>query len=165
MLSFFYLVLICYFIFISFMMINILEKLYDFLVQTQNPPEEPVNEVENENENENSSLIELPDLVVEALHNNEQANCSICTESMTSNLTATQCGHLFHTNCLQQWMEHAPGRNDTIRCPICRTNITSGEQTAIRQRRNNRPGQAQVELTTFSRVFNMDEIRELLENL
>lgn len=163
MLSFFYLVLICYFIFISFMMISIMEKLYDFLVQNHpNPSTEQNNETINTTE---QNVMEIPNLVVETLRNEEQANCSICTEAMTGNLSSTPCGHLFHTSCLQAWMNQGPNQSSGhIRCPICRSNIQSQDgQIAVRRR--NQQGQAQVELTTFSRVFNMDEVRELLENL
>lgn len=163
MLSFFYLVLICYFIFISFMMISIMEKLYDFLVQNHpNPTPNPSNEQNNETiHTTEQNVMEIPDLVVETLRNREQANCSICTEPMISNLSTTPCGHLFHTSCLQTWMNQGTNQH---RCPICRSNISSqNEQNQVRRR--NQTGNAQVELTTFSRVFNMDEVRELLENL
>ena len=161
MLSFFYLVLICYFIFMTFMMISILEKLYDFLVQNHPNPTITETNDDNDNEEDRHNVMELPDLVVETLRDSNQANCSICTEAMTENLSTTSCGHLFHTNCLQTWMNQSTNQS---RCPICRSNITS-QDGPNEVRRRNRLGNAQVELTTFSRVFNLDEVRELLENL
>ena len=46
---------------------------------------------------------------------NSEEKCSICMES--SNLIQLQCKHLFHENCINEWVKN----NDT--CPICRLNI------------------------------------------
>lgn len=42
-------------------------------------------------------------------------DCSICLTKLEDSVI-TNCGHSFHRNCLQQWME----RNRT--CPFCRNN-------------------------------------------
>jgi len=51
----------------------------------------------------------------------EQPSCVVCLcevdvdeESIT-----TQCGHVFHKECVLQWWTHKPRRS--IRCPTCRT--------------------------------------------
>ena len=46
---------------------------------------------------------------------------STCMEPMTLNcdISATQCGHVFHTNCITKWIE--TGKKT---CPQCRKNCT-----------------------------------------
>ncbi len=41
--------------------------------------------------------------------------CSICVSAMDSGAARTKCGHVFHANCLLEWMDHG------LNCPICRT--------------------------------------------
>nr|CAD1841318.1 unnamed protein product [Ananas comosus var. bracteatus] len=47
------------------------------------------------------------------------AECCICLESFSDGdrLTQLRCGHTFHTNCVQRWVE---AHGD---CPYCRTSI------------------------------------------
>lgn len=48
----------------------------------------------------------------------EQMECAICLSSMSSEkdtaITKTECGHKFHTKCLEEWIK----RSNT--CPLCR---------------------------------------------
>ena len=47
-------------------------------------------------------------------------NCSICLEALSgTSCSATGCGHVFHSNCLQRSME------GSTRCPTCRTFCTT----------------------------------------
>lgn len=40
--------------------------------------------------------------------------CSICLQEMTTHsITALPCAHIFHTSCIQKWLQH----HST--CPIC----------------------------------------------
>ena len=41
--------------------------------------------------------------------------CSICLNSIETNITKTKCGHFFHKDCLEKWLE----TGNT--CPECRT--------------------------------------------
>ena len=46
--------------------------------------------------------------------------CSTCLESFTSkcDISTTPCGHVFHTVCIQKWLE-----KDNKNCPQCRTSF------------------------------------------
>lgn len=43
--------------------------------------------------------------------------CSICLENMEDKLVKTICNHLYHENCLEDWMK----RN--LNCPLCRESL------------------------------------------
>ena len=43
--------------------------------------------------------------------------CSICLESLESDINVTVCAHKFHTDCLNEWIARNPS------CPICRYNL------------------------------------------
>jgi hypothetical protein len=61
-----------------------------------------------------------------AISSNDQ--CSVCLEEISSQETQTtsgekaavrtNCNHIFHNGCVQQWLE----TNDS--CPLCRANVT-----------------------------------------
>ena len=52
--------------------------------------------------------------------------CAICLEPITlkCNVSATSCGHLFHTNCIHEWLSTDKWANITKgiskSCPQCR---------------------------------------------
>ena len=47
--------------------------------------------------------------------------CSICHETLETNLSTTSCNHTFHKNCLCNWL------NNKNTCPMCRTTFTPEE--------------------------------------
>ena len=54
-------------------------------------------------------------------------DCCICLEEFEEGeeLTAPECGHVFHPGCLQEWIRRA--RLDHIPCPVCRYTIVEPE--------------------------------------
>lgn len=53
--------------------------------------------------------------------------CSICLDDVleNENSTRTSCGHVFHKNCLESWINQSRAQNsDIYSCPLCRSNIT-----------------------------------------
>jgi len=50
-----------------------------------------------------------------------QPNCVVCLceVDVDQDSITTQCGHVFHKECVLQWWTHKPRRS--IRCPTCRT--------------------------------------------
>lgn len=46
--------------------------------------------------------------------------CSICYDSITTDLKTLRCKHVFHNRCIHQWM--ATGKNT---CPLCRASVTT----------------------------------------
>lgn len=64
--------------------------------------------------------------------------CTICLEKIKGNLfkrsdfVVLQCTHLFHSDCIQSWVESEMERGYTAKCPICRSNIVELKNTILR---------------------------------
>ena len=43
--------------------------------------------------------------------------CSICLLAMNDDQRRTACGHMFHSSCLDQWLQQSPT------CPLCRAEL------------------------------------------
>jgi hypothetical protein len=56
-----------------------------------------------------------------------EEECAICVKSFEETpseiIFKTDCGHLFHNNCLNQHCNYS--KNSTQKCPLCRRNITN----------------------------------------
>ena len=52
--------------------------------------------------------------------------CSVCLDDIIADdSTKTSCGHFFHKNCLESWINQFRDQNiDIYTCPLCRSNIT-----------------------------------------
>jgi FtsZ-binding cell division protein ZapB len=48
----------------------------------------------------------------------EVPTCAICLQDLSNNLTAINCGHIFHNDCILQCLS-----NKTKNCPLCRIKI------------------------------------------
>ena len=59
----------------------------------------------------------------EPAEQNEFPTCSICFEQLGRGVITTPCGHCFHTNCIDQWIQ-AGAEN---RCPSCRQMVDRNE--------------------------------------
>jgi len=63
----------------------------------------------------------------------ETEECAICLEAFEDGeeLTASGCGHYYHTGCFSQWV-HQDGHHDmyassgNMRCPVCRFEVMDG---------------------------------------
>ena len=61
----------------------------------------------------------------------EDLVCSICLEEIDKtaiegiNIKITECNHLFHTECINKWIDTStsPQSENEIKCPNCRTNL------------------------------------------
>jgi len=62
-------------------------------------------------------------LLYKDLNNNEKMECLICTEEFIEkdNIKKIKCNHLFHTECIKQWL-----CKESNKCPICRIEIDKG---------------------------------------
>ena len=40
--------------------------------------------------------------------------CSICLDSLKSEVSTFPCGHIFHTDCIEKWLEN--GKNNCVQC-------------------------------------------------
>jgi hypothetical protein len=61
--------------------------------------------------------------------------CAICQDSIIQNESCREfivCGHLFHRNCIDQWLQQ------NVRCPVCRHDIRNIPATASVQQGTNR---------------------------
>ena len=56
------------------------------------------------------------------------AACSTCLGSFTSisNISTTPCGHVFHTDCIEKWLQ-----NGSNSCSQCRKNIDEKQITKL----------------------------------
>ena len=45
---------------------------------------------------------------------NTEDHCAICMEPLNWSFCSTECGHLFHTQCIRRWKAVKPN------CPLCR---------------------------------------------
>lgn len=52
------------------------------------------------------------------MSNNELNECSICLSENNKLSINTACGHKFHKDCIELWLQ-----TSSISCPICRTRI------------------------------------------
>lgn len=43
--------------------------------------------------------------------------CAICHNDLGAGTEKLQCGHTFHTMCIQQWLRRA------VTCPVCRASV------------------------------------------
>ena len=55
--------------------------------------------------------------------------CPVCLESFNSEkkTVSTQCGHLIHDECIQNWMDKG-----TNTCPKCRAKITNRQGNLLK---------------------------------
>ena len=44
-------------------------------------------------------------------------NCTICLENLTDNIIKLKCSHLYHKECIKNWIKKKPN------CPMCRYDI------------------------------------------
>ncbi|WP_252177397.1 RING finger domain-containing protein [Endozoicomonas sp. 4G] len=53
------------------------------------------------------------------------AECTICKEQFvrTSNIVKTPCNHLYHVDCLHQWLKNREQHRSIRNCPTCRTEL------------------------------------------
>ena len=58
--------------------------------------------------------------------------CSICLEVISGDITITKCNHIFHYECLSQYINNS-GKTD---CPICRSDLKTGRKKEINYRNN-----------------------------
>ncbi|CAJ0596288.1 unnamed protein product [Cylicocyclus nassatus] len=66
------------------------------------------------------SLIVIFSVMVEKEEVIVRCKCVICAEVIArTNMTALLCGHVFHDECIQSWIDHT----DTPTCPNCGTSI------------------------------------------
>ena len=51
--------------------------------------------------------------------------CSICSEVLGADLSAAICGHVYHTECITNWLNQKPS------CPLCKHKLTPQQLTAL----------------------------------
>lgn len=49
---------------------------------------------------------------------NSNEPCVICSENMETNCKKLKCGHIFHDNCIKQWLLHYSDK-----CPYCKHKV------------------------------------------
>lgn len=76
--------------------------------------------------------------------------CCVCQESLSSKPSETLlCFHTFHTACLISWRERA------TTCPICRSDMDTGEQANVDEKEEEKEG-LDLDVSTLS-LYDEDE--------
>ena len=53
--------------------------------------------------------------------------CTICCDPLSSCLSATPCGHIFHAHCVLRWLSNPKHR----KCPQCREQLHEIDLTSL----------------------------------
>lgn len=134
--------------------------------QEQEPTQRQIADASGENtSNPNPNLFRLNGDMIERIQSlqedsdseDEDRRCTICTELLqgeNTTVTVTSCGHLFHSRCLDQWLETANGRN----CPVCRHTLRESTTST------NRPNH-QIQTIRLDGVLSGEELQSLGEIL
>jgi hypothetical protein len=54
---------------------------------------------------------------IEPTHEQLETECSICLQACEQNIVETECKHIFHEECIDQWIKQS------CSCPMCRKNL------------------------------------------
>jgi hypothetical protein len=62
-----------------------------------------------------------PDIKITVFTSDEPSSCTICLDDFIQdeNVNETNCGHFFHTSCMEKILN-----NKIKKCPVCRAYIT-----------------------------------------
>ena len=80
---------------------------------------------------ESKFVLSTLEKINENLNFNEDENCIICYDTMTSPIL-TPCGHLFCNNCIQMCLKMKP------ECPMCKNNVTPDKLVEIKKKKSNK---------------------------
>ncbi len=80
----------------------------------------------------------------------KQKNCTICFEAFDNDCTVLNCGHAFHSKCINEWASQ--NVEESITCPTCRSPaiVTVSEQDQISLKEISISNQNNVEVVTIS---------------
>ena len=60
------------------------------------------------------------------------ATCSICTESIESELCDLRCKHAYHAKCIDQWFTTLRAQARPPTCPYCRSHVNQDDYRKVR---------------------------------
>ena len=58
--------------------------------------------------------------------------CSICLDEFNGDISISKCHHIFHYECISSYIDNTSKKD----CPICRSNLQTGEKKKIEVNRN-----------------------------
>ena len=58
--------------------------------------------------------------------------CSICLDEFSGDISISKCHHIFHYKCISSYIDNTDKKD----CPICRSNLQTGEKKRIEVNRN-----------------------------
>lgn len=62
----------------------------------------------------------------------EHEECPICYQNMITDKVITNCGHVFHEQCINNWINTRNRSGKNSECPLCRTKLTTLTQSGAR---------------------------------
>ena len=77
------------------------------------------NDNENDNDNDNENKNENKNDNDNENDNEEKLDCCICMDDIKNDNFKTECDHVFHKECLDEWLKNSST------CPICRSQVGS----------------------------------------
>ena len=85
------------------------------------------------------------------IHQDKQ-NCTICLEKINNKKIELSCNHIFHRDCLREWMKQKPS------CPVCRRDIPVDKNdleivTALEEKRIDRENQQITDDNELARMI------------
>jgi hypothetical protein len=69
---------------------------------------------------EEEKVVEEKEIEMEELFTEKRVSldvCAICSEDMQDAVESKACGHIFHKECIKEWIHNQPT------CPLCRSNF------------------------------------------
>ena len=77
----------------------------------------------------------------------KESECSICIEPIvdSTKLIYLDCNHVFHKNCLQEWVKSQSKQDNTINCPLCRYTIINNYKIVYNHRESERDPESDTE--------------------
>ena len=185
-----------------FKMTNVIDTLHQQIENEQEPQQVQQQQNNNttqqhaHNNNPNPNTFILTDAMIQSIQQlqaghssdsdeeTDDNTCIICTEALhrqnananastsSSTITLTSCGHMFHTNCIQQWMN----TSERPTCPVCRHSLQQYLPTTTRRRRQRGTrqrldlqqlfdGNSDVQTITLDGIITEDQVQSLGELL